>query len=160
VAPVELEASIAKMSGKRIHVTWDLETFRNDAVKRGLADEVIASMTDLLKTCDSLPVKVQWGRGAQCGSFNVSYPAINSSSFLSVFSDGHLTLNFGNVNSSKDAADFRDQFKELVTTRLGLEVPGDYQKRFPTYLPKLWSPKIGLVIKILRELVEGNAASA
>ncbi|MGA1795768.1 MAG: hypothetical protein ACMUIL_07900, partial [bacterium] len=81
-----------------------------------------------------------------------SDPRVFSKAFLSVSSDGKLWLNFGCLQGETTVEGFRDGLAEGVRDSLGISIPGDYARRYPSVDIKNWGPRVDAFIKLLREL--------
>ena len=62
---------------------------------------------------------------------------------------------FANLKGNDIAESFRDRLKDLVVSKLGLNVPGDYQNRYPAYQISEWENKVDILIQIFRDLLSG-----
>lgn len=133
--------------------TWDWPTFEADARGKGVAQSTIDAMRKLHDGCEALSADIAWGGGKTQGSFNPRWAFICHKSVFSVTTWGGLVLNFGALNTSEAAMSFRDKLRDMVVQRLGLNVPSDYIRKWPSYPDSVWVPKVDAVLDGLRELV-------
>ena len=131
---------------------WDWAKFEADARQKGVNDTAIQAMKKLLDACESLSADISWGKGKETGSFSPKWSDICSGSILSVWSNGIVSLNFPSIQKSDAAELFRDNLKELVVERLGLNLPDDYKQRWLSYPASVWASKVDGLVEILADL--------
>ena len=127
---------------------WDKESFFNDARGRLKAEEV-NSIKLLLDKSQELKGELSWGTGKTCGSFSTKWPHLGANTVLSVYSDGRLTINFGNFDKNSKQHDFLALLKDKLVNELGFSVPEDYERRYPSYQIEEWSVKIKELLNVL-----------
>jgi hypothetical protein len=154
---VKLNKTVAPREPKQ----WDWPKFEADARRRGVNDSAVQAMKKLHDACECLSADISWRKGKETGSFSPKWSDICSESILSVWSDGSLSLNFSSIQKSDAAEFFRDNLKELVVERLGLNVPDDYRQRWvSSYQASVWVSKVDGLIEILGELLHAPRRSA
>ena len=131
---------------------WDYSSFFADARAR-LPEKSVNAIEKLFDECKSLSSDIVWGTGKTAGSFLVRWPHICPRTALTVFSHGRMELYFGALKGSELAESFRDRLKDLVVSKLGLNIPDDYQNRYPTYQIAEWENKVDILVQILRDLL-------
>jgi hypothetical protein len=129
---------------------WDKITFLDDAKSR-LNNEEVKALEELFDQCVSSGFEIGWGTGAITGSFSVYERPICPRSFLTVWTNGSLQINFGWLNGTDTAEGARDRLKELVGERVGMHVP-DISK-FPSYPVTQWKGKVEEFVGALNETV-------
>ena len=127
---------------------WDKESFFNDARGRLKADEV-NSIKLLLDKSQELKGELSWGTGKTCGSFSTKWPHLGANTVFSVYSDGRLTINFGNFDQNSKQHGFLSLLKDKLVNELGFSVPEDYERRYPSYQIEEWSVKIKELLNVL-----------
>jgi len=95
---------------------------------------------------------LNWGRGQKDGSFSPIAWDISHNGFISVYSNGWLTLKLGDLPDK-----CREKLKSLATDELGLTVPAD--KKWPTYFVADWGGKVETLVKGLVRIVDELRAS-
>lgn len=145
-----VKRTITITDGKR--KKWDYSSFFADARAR-LPEKSVKAIEKLFIECKSLSADIVWGTGKTAGSFLVRWPHICPRTALTVFSHGRMELYFGALKGSERAESFRDSLKDLVVNKLGLNVPDDYQNRYPTYQIAEWENKVDILVQILRDLL-------
>jgi hypothetical protein len=84
---------------------WDAERFFSDAQEKGVSEEQLSVMKDLLGFCETEASRVFWGRGKGTGSFTFHYLHNDTAySLFSVFSDARLQINFGWLREKLDTS--------------------------------------------------------
>lgn len=84
----------------------------------------------------------------------VKWPHIGNNALFSMLTDGNLTLNFGSFYKNEEEEKFRDFFKNQIVSKMNLQVPEDYKKRFPNYKISEWSQNVDIMTELLDEIME------
>ena len=142
----QVKKTVSVTTGQR--KKWDKESFFNDARGRLKAEEV-NSIKLLLDKSQELKGELSWGTGKTCGSFSTKWPHLGANTVLSVYSDGRLTINFGNFDKNSKQHDFLALLKDKLVNELGFSVPEDYERRYPSYQIEEWSVKIKELLNVL-----------
>ena len=145
---VKRTITITSGKGKK----WDYSSFFADARAR-MPEKTVKAIEKLFRECKSLSADIVWGTGKTAGSFRVRWPHVSPSTVLVVFSNGRMDIYFANLKGNNLAESFRDRLKDLVVSKLGWNVPNDYQNRYPTYQISEWENQVDVVIQIFRELL-------
>ena len=131
---------------------WDEQSFFEDA--SGKIDEASNQTLRQIHEFGKTPgCEVRWGTGAINGSFSLVCPSISTRSFLTVWSHGGMQWNFGWLNGSQAAEEFRDRFKEMLSNRLGFDVPEDYASKYINCPLGNWAPRIDAFVEAFGELL-------
>ncbi len=130
---------------------WDKTSFLDDARGR-LGEGHAQSLEAIHDQSLALGYEIVWGTGQSMGSFWIKAPLICTRSLLTVKSDATLVANFGWLNGTQQAEQTRDRLKGLLIEKLGVAVPDDYSKRYPSYSAGQWAAKSEILIDILRQL--------
>ena len=133
--------------------TWNRDSFFQDAAER-LEPNQLDAVKKIFKKCEKLHCELFWGRGKICGSFSVKWPHIGNNALFSIFSDGALTINFGSLDKTEKEEKFRYFFKNQIASKMNLQVPEDYKKRFPHYKISEWSQNVDIMTELLDEIME------
>ena len=142
----QVKKTVSVTTGQR--KKWDKESFFNDARGRLKADEV-NSIKLLLDKSQELKGELSWGTGKTCGSFSTKWPHLGANTVFSVYSDGRLTINFGNFDKNSKQHGFLALLKDKLVNELGFSVPEDYERRYPSYQIEEWSVKIKELLNVL-----------
>jgi len=142
----QVKKTVSVTTGQR--KKWDKESFFNDARGRLKVDEV-NSIKLLLDKSQELKGELSWGTGKTCGSFSTKWPHLGANTVFSVYSDGRLTINFGNFDKNSKQHDFLALLKDKLVNELGFSVPEDYERRYPSYQIEEWSVKIKELLNVL-----------
>ena len=131
---------------------WDKESYFQDAKER-LTEEQVTSIQRVLDKSQELKCELSWGTGKTAGSFSAKWPHLGKYSVFSIFSDGRLTINFGNFNNDSEEKQFNAFLKQKLTDLLKFTVPEDYERRYPNYSVGTWANKTGKFIEMLDSIV-------
>lgn len=135
---------------------WDEEAFFEELRARVgvVVEEKIREFYDYVRrTAD----QIAWGKGRDWGSFGPKYERISPRSLFTVWSDGRLTVNFGWLEDQGEAAEFRKKLKDMLTDRLGLRFPQDYERKWPSFKAEQWVGRVRELIEGLDELIGRQA---
>ena len=132
--------------------TWDEMSFFSRA-SESLQPQHVNAMKAIFDQSVKLKCNVTWGTGAVDGTFNVQEPSICQRSFMTVFSNGRISLNFGWLNGSDVAERARGRLKELTLIKTGLLVPEDYERKWVGFSSLQWSPNVAQLTDVLTTLV-------
>ncbi len=131
---------------------WSEATFFEDAAKR-LSDQDLICLRKLYDQLQSEEFELRWGTGKDTGSFSIAAPHLTHRSVAGVFSDGRMWFNFPYLSGTELLENAREEFARSLTEGLGLSLPADYSKRYPSVPVHAWAPKIDEFLVILCELV-------
>ncbi len=95
----KVKKTVTITSGQRRR--WNKETFFQDAKER-LTENQFTSLKNLFDKLQELKSDLSWGTGKTSGSFTAKWPQIASCSVLSAFSDGRITINYGNFDKTPE----------------------------------------------------------
>jgi hypothetical protein len=142
----------ASSSGPRARRAWNWESFAKDAAQKGLDSKQIKAIKefhDKLQT--DLRAEIKWGSGMVFGTFGAKWQ-FSSASVIGASPYGSLFFNFGNLGKSDIERAFRKRLRELAVDKLGLTVPEDVERKYPSY-DFDWSQKAGLLLESLRAIL-------
>ena len=132
---------------------WDRTSFFEEIGER-LETVHGDAIVSLFNKCKALGCDFLWGNGKLNGSFSTKWSHISKKTILTVYTNGTLCLNFGNLNNFDREEKIQEMLKDLIVNKVGLEVPEDYQKRYVGYKIDVWFQKVGQLIEALREIVK------
>jgi hypothetical protein len=139
-APTEKEIVAPKSAGKRRR--WNEISFFEDAAKNLKADEV-EKLRQLYEFSIGCAEQVNWGTGAQRGSFNVvRYSLDLSKSLYTVFSDGTLVLNFGWLRGNEKIEAIINKFAQSLKKLKGFDISSDFRRRYINVYKEHWMPQL------------------
>jgi len=130
---------------------WDRTSFIDDASSKPGSSHS-QQLEEIHDQCLELGYEIVWGKGRQMGTFGVKAPSVCARSLITVYSDGSLAVNFGGINGTEEAEQFRDRLKELLIEKAGLAMPDDYSKKYPSFSASQWIGKSKVLIDILAQL--------
>lgn len=82
---------------------WDAPRFFSDAKEKGVSENQLSIMRDLLEFGESEASRIYWGRGKETGSFTFHFLRNDTVySFFTVLSDGRIQINFGWLREKLD----------------------------------------------------------
>lgn len=132
---------------------WDKESFFSDAKER-LSENHVAAIRKVFDKCQQLRCELSWGTGKLAGSFSAKWPHLGIYSLLSVFSDGKITISYGNFNKTPEELQIITFLKQALTQHVGLAAPDDYEKRYPNYQIDDWFQKSDSLLVALDSVFE------
>lgn len=134
---------------------WDEGSFFKD-VKDQLAAEVNEALRKLYGFSKKNANEISWGRGAKSGTFNAKFHSISVKSVYTVWTNGHLTINFGWLDDNEYALQWREQLrKELKKINSIREhIPEMCDRKYPVIPPEAWTPVVDEFIITMRKLLE------
>ncbi|OGF74274.1 hypothetical protein A2W57_00775 [Candidatus Giovannonibacteria bacterium RIFCSPHIGHO2_02_43_16] len=102
----EVKKDIAvSSSGKRQYREWDKESFFQDAQAKIQDKTALATLSELYKFSKENADSVEWGSGADKGTFTfkvIPWEGENKASVFTVWSDGAVSFRFGNIQRKID----------------------------------------------------------
>jgi hypothetical protein len=129
---------------------WDKDTFLRDAAAR-LNDADVAAMRAVLTAAMAGGWELSWGTGRKSGSFSVKVSTLCKRSFITVYSNVELYLNFKWLNENDREKTIRDRFISLAMEKLNLP-RADYRDQFKYRQIDQWRPHTDDVMSVLQEL--------
>lgn len=127
---------------------WDKESFFNEA-KRRLTENQVSAIKQLFDKSQELKCEISWGTGKISGSFSVIWPHIGKYSVFTVFTDGSLTINYGNFKNAPEQIEFITLLKDQLERCVGITAPDDFVRRYPNYKIDEWSQRIEGLLMVL-----------
>jgi hypothetical protein len=131
---------------------WDRSLFMAEANSRLTAQEA-KIIDDLYDKFLDIGFNISFGTGTNTGSFSIKAPDICPRSFLTIWSNGNLALNFGWISGSDIAEKARDRFAELIREKSGMKVHEDYIKKYLSYSMVEWAPQVTNLIEVLKQIL-------
>ena len=101
-----------------------------------------------------LKSEISWGTGKTSGSYSAKWSHLGKNTVFSVYSDGRLTVNFGNFGMNSDQHEFLALLRDKLVNDLGFAVPEDYERRYPNYPVEEWTAKIKEFLNALEFILE------
>lgn len=118
--------------------TWNEAAFLEDARTR-LASDEFEAVKKLYAFTLNRATSIKWGKGATVGSANPRFAGVSERSPYTVWSDGHITLNYGWLNDNDATSAVRDALAERIQASLGM--PRDLEG-WPTQEVAEWKGKL------------------
>jgi len=131
---------------------WDHASFFEDARDKvgGDGEQALRRLHD---ACVDVGCEISWGTGVARGSFSAKEEAISQRSVITGWSDGTLTFNVGWLGRTEKERAFRDQFREQLVSRMGIDIPVDCDRRFPKAPLEQWRGLLDELVGIMESLV-------
>ena len=152
----QVKKTVSVTTGQRRK--WDKESFFQDAIKR-LTQKQVNSIRVLFDISQELKCELTWGAGKTAGSFSAKWPHLGKYSVFSVFSNGRLVVNFGNFRNTPEQSKFAAFLKDQLVSNLGVTVPEDYERRYPSFSIKQWSDSIEKLVEVIELALQKFPAS-
>jgi len=135
---------------------WNESAFFEEVMSRlGETDAgKIRSFYDYIRQTD---MTISWGTGANRGSFSVKIPRICQRSIFTLFTDGQLQLNFGWLNGSEVAEDFRVALRDALVSRFNWAIPQDAIEKWQTVSCEIWLREKDAFLELVTNLVSMSA---
>lgn len=139
-----------RASGER--KKWNADVFFDDAAARLPADQVQA-LRFVLAQAPAMGCEISWGSGKDRGSFSLKEPEIARPSFLSVYSDGTLSLNLGFLADGSHGEVLREQLRRFAAERSQLPFK-DLAQDYPALRVGQWSSIPNEVVGLVKDALE------
>ena len=68
---------------------------------------------------------------------------------MSVYTSGWLVIPYGHLNSNETQERLRDLLAKKIPEELGIDLPEDYQVRYPGIRISDWATKVDALINVL-----------
>lgn len=137
---------------------WDERSFFEDARKKLSAAE-LAAVESLFKAARDAGCGISWGTGKNDGSYNIKANRISSLSFLTVRSNGSLSVNYGWLAGPETVPGAQESLKHLIETKTKLPIPADYASSYPGYSISKWRDHAPALIEVVSAFAAEEPAS-
>lgn len=134
-----LKQDVSSASVKAQRKKWTKESFiehLRTQVKKKLFDAIV----QFIDTISSYDVKFKYGSGCETGSLGVVFPNVCPRSVFTLWSNGSLQLQFGWINGSETATEFKNVLANQAKS-IGLNVPDNIESVYPGFNSNLWVNK-------------------
>ena len=133
---------------------WDDLSFFEEA-KKGLRLEQLNAIQLLYDfAINSANTVVSWGTGKNRGSFNPKFTDICPRALFTVYTDGLLSFNFGNLNGSEAADACRNKLFLAIREKGLLELTDEDIDSFPSFAVDKWYLKVEDLISLIKEAIQ------
>lgn len=136
---------------------WNWERFERDATHKGLGSDQIKAIKEFHESLPKLGAEIKWGTGTGSGWFGAKWP-FSSASVVGANSYGKLLFSFGSLGKSDAEKAFRERLRELAAHKLGLPIPANYEKKYPSF-DFDWREKTGLLLESLKAILSAETPS-
>ncbi len=130
---------------------WNETDFFEEAESR-LTEEQLSAVRRLYEFFVDKGLYIKWGTGFHVGSYNVVAERILSKSFLTVGTDGNLTLNLGWIHGSEIADTFRERLRNEVPKALNYQLPE--VMKYPAIRIDDWYTHVRELLSAIDELLK------
>lgn len=127
---------------------WDDASFRR-AIAMDLDETSSEQVSEMYEFLSSIAPERRWG-SANAGGIGFCWPGLCSSAIFSLYGDGSISVNLGEMRGNDRVESIRDQLFEKLTKEFGWEIKEDYRKRYPRVKLQTW----GKHAKNLKALVQ------
>jgi hypothetical protein len=138
--------------------TWTEERFFAEVARRDPA--TAGALRRVLEFARENGLEIRWGRGKATGSFSLALAAASSKTLVSLWTEGSLTVAFGSLVGDEKARSVGQDLVDVVTKRMGLPLPPDYEKKWPSFKPQQWAGKADALVEGLRWLADKHRPGA
>jgi hypothetical protein len=142
--------AVVSNNGNGINHDWDEDSFFK-AIEQNLAAAQIQAVRTFFQSLQKLAYDVSWTGEEETGALEVLQRFISDQPILTLFSDGNLTFNFGNLEGDDDLEVHQQKLRSIVDDRLG--VVFTLNELHPSMKPSEWCPKITGLLRVLDDLV-------
>lgn len=133
---------------------WDKFLFFEELGKN-VDEQLFDAIQKVYNFCETSGCSIKWGTGAISGSFGLVCDSISQKSIFTAWtSRGNVSLNFGWLHGSDYADKFKEDFRNLLNRRMGLDI--EENPKFPSIVGPVVSEKVDAFIEILKELLSIN----
>jgi hypothetical protein len=137
-------------------VAVDWESFRSNAIQKGLEPDEIAVLEKVYETCRALKANIAWGRGTLTASLSPKWPWLHPSiAPFTVYANGNLELHLVALKNS----DSGNRFCELFGNRLvasGMNLPENFQNTWAPMGSEVWLTHSGELLEALKEALQSS----
>lgn len=137
---------------------WDERSFF-DEVGRLLATDQTDAVRAVLEEARNLRCEISWGTGRERGSFSLKAPELARGSFLTIYTDGTLSLNFGFL-SRPGEDELRETLRESARARIDRTFKPDLDQLFPSLGIEAWAPIAPAVASLIRDVLNEARGTA
>jgi len=152
-ASQKAQAQAESVDRSNVRKKWNEALFSVQA-REQLGNDMAAVLLDMLHKFEEIGFVISWGTGYDAGSYSIKAPDICPRSFLTIYANGNLSLNFGWLNSTNKAEMARDRFVELIKEKTHLEVPPDYVAKYCNYPKEVWSPHADPIVGVMKQVLD------
>lgn len=147
----EASRSSAAASKRR---AWTEDAFWNE-VNANLDDDIAQKLREIYEWAKSTADEITWGSGTARGSFNPKFHKISMRSFMSVFTDGRVQINYGYLDPSEDRIKLRNILSKHVTIPDVTNVKDDrLQHEHPSIPPDTLDRNYDSIMKAVKEFID------
>jgi hypothetical protein len=148
----EVKKPVGVSSTGRKFGKWDEGRFFAEA-KKNLTPEQLKALRKLYEFSKNTADEIGWGTGVVNGSFGPKVHRISNKSLFTVYTSGHLNLNFGWLKGSKAAVKGRDLYAKYLSETGRFEIPSDYHDSYPGVEVETWASAVDDFIAAIRKLL-------
>jgi len=139
---------------------WDGASFFEDAKER-LSSEHLQAVEELYEWSQDAADQIDWGTGAQRGSFNPKFDYVHQRSVFSVYSDGEMSLHFDWLDDSAEGQAYADRLGRQLRLKLGVfGLPDDYMENHVSVPVETWGSHLEDFLKVLEGVLVEEVVSA
>jgi len=137
-AEVKKEMDVTTASG--IRKQWNEKSFFEE-IEKNLNDKEIEAIKKLYDFSKLIADRINWGTGAQRGSFNPILNKICPRSLFSVFTDGRMSFNYSWLSETDTQRKYRENYYQKLEQIFKLPEDLDYSK-YPSVDISDWNSKL------------------
>lgn len=149
-----LKQEVNTISGRFGRNRWTKESFFK-RLEEQIDSDKFESIKMFVEELGLYDVKFKYGTGRVFGSIGVAFHNISSRSVFTLWSDGRIQFQFGWLNVSEKAINFRDEIASKVR-EIGLEIPDNIENVYPDFQSDLWVCKAKSLIDIFEKYLNKN----
>lgn len=131
--------------------TWNERDFFEEAGSR-LSPEQFVAVKKLYDFFLSKGLHIKWGTGFHVGSFNVVAEHLSGKSFLTIGTDGNLTMNSGWLHGHERIEEFRDILRQELPALLKISVAE--RSKYPSFPADSWVVHLDSLVELLNQTLK------
>ncbi len=140
--------SITPSTGNRRK--WNKEAYF-DELERNLSGSQLEAVKKLYDYSYEVSDRITWGTGIVRGSFNPKIDSLGRMAPYTVFSDGKLHLNFGNLIDNDKTIHKRNMFFSAISELENFNIPKNSLDKFPNVSVNIWHNHVDKIISIIKD---------
>jgi hypothetical protein len=144
----EIGGTPNRRAGRR---DWTEDEFFADCALR-LQEDAIVAVRELYEWVKTRADSLTWGTGMQTGSFNPRFSHISTRSVFTVWSSGHLQINFGWLREPGEAA-YAQHLHNALSNIDGLPLPSESPLRHPSIPIDVWYTKLPEILEVFERVL-------
>lgn len=144
----EVGGTARRRGGRR---NWTEEEFFDDCASK-LQGDAVAAVRNLYEWANEKADSLSWGTGKQNGSFNPRFSHVSTRSMFTVWSSGHLQINFGWLQDPEEA-EYAQHLADQLSAIEGIALPTNEPLRHPSIPIDTWRSKLPDILQVFERVL-------